>query len=99
MIKQNDLEHILDLHQRGLITADEANVMKVQFQRVLVVTKLPPVVRRCLNAAVKRGELAHKKKDGALPEVYYHPKFEYLANYERNKALERKIEALKKVCI
>lgn len=84
-IKQNDLEHIQDMLQRGEITADQANVKKVLMQRVqLVTTKIPSQVRKALNEAVKRGELSHIKKDGHKPEAYFHPTFEYLAKKERN---------------
>jgi hypothetical protein len=97
--EQNNFEHILDQLDRGLITADQANVMKVQMNRIQVVSKLPASVRKALNEAVKRGELAHMKKDGLKPEVYYHPTFKYLANDARNKAVESAIRALKAVCI
>jgi hypothetical protein len=95
---QNNLERLIDQLQRGLITADEANVQKVLNERVLVVTKLPIEVRKALNLAVKAGRLGHMKKDGAMPEVYFHPTFKYLANEERNKAVARTIRALKAVC-
>ena len=90
-LSQNQLEHIIDMMQRGEITADQANVKKVLTQRVLlVVTKLPAGVRKALNAAVKNGELAHMKKDGHKPEVYFHPTFDYLAKGERS-AHERSV--------
>lgn len=83
-LKQNDRERLVDLIQRGEMTADQANVQKVLWQRVLLVTgRVPADVRKALNAAVKRGELGHMKKDGHKPESYYHPKFEYLAKSER----------------
>jgi cell wall assembly regulator SMI1 len=98
--EQNNFEHIQDQLQRGLITVDQANVMKVQFNRVAVVTsKLPASVRKALNNAVKSGELAHMKKDGIKPEVYYHPNFKYLAIDARNKAVADVVKALKAVCI
>jgi len=97
--EQNNFEHILDLHQRGVITTDQANVMKVKYNRVLVVSKLPAGVRSALNSAVKSGELAHMKKDGAKPEVYYHPSFRYLAVDARNKAVDELVKALKSTCI
>lgn len=93
-IAQNDMEHLLDLVNRGEITADQANVQKVRMARVVVVSKLPADVRKSLNAAVKSGELCHKKKDGRKPEVYYHPNFEHLANEERNQAEKEMLIAL-----
>jgi hypothetical protein len=96
--EQNNWEHILDMAERGLITADQANVLKVKYNRVLVVSKLPASVRAALNFAVKSGELAHMKKDGMKPEVYYHPSFRYLAVAARNEAVSQKIAALRAVC-
>ncbi|WP_226000871.1 hypothetical protein [Paenibacillus sp. BJ-4] len=82
-LTQNDLEWLQDMVRRGEMSADRANVEKVRMARFVVVKKLPAEVRSVLNAAVKDGELGHKKKDGHKPEVYYHPNFEYLANQER----------------
>lgn len=94
-IKQNDLERLKDLMHRGELTADQANVEMVKTQRVrLVTSRLPAQVRRALNAAVKRGELAHLKKDGRRPEAYCHPTFEYLAHGERAKHEREIVEAL-----
>jgi hypothetical protein len=84
-ISQNDLERLIDLVQRGEITAEQANVQKVLWQRVLLVSKLPSDVRKALNAAVKRGELGHMKKEAHKPEAYFHPTFDYLARSERKK--------------
>ncbi len=84
MSKQNDLEHLQDMIQRGEMTADQANVAKVKMMRVQLVTcRLPAQVRKALNEAVKRGELCHAKKEGRKPEAYYHPTFEYLAKQAR----------------
>lgn len=84
-LTQNDREHLQDMVQRGELTADQANVKKVLMRRVqLVTSKIPAQVRKALNDAVKRGELAHMQKDGHKPEVYYHPTFDYLARRERN---------------
>jgi hypothetical protein len=84
-LSQNHVEHLTDMVQRGVMTADQANVEKVRMARVLLVTtKLPAQVRKALNAAVKGGELGHIKKDGHKPEAYFHPTFDYLVNGERN---------------
>jgi bifunctional pyridoxal-dependent enzyme with beta-cystathionase and maltose regulon repressor activities len=84
-LKQNDREHLVDMVQRGEMTADQANVEKVRAMRVqLVTSRIPAQVRKALNEAVKRGELGHMKKDGRKPEAYYHPTFDYLARQERN---------------
>lgn len=86
MSRQNDIEHLKDLMQRGELTADQANVQMVRDQRFrMVVNSLPAGVRKALNAAVKSGELGHMKKDGHKPECYFHPAFRYLAVAERNR--------------
>lgn len=83
-LKQNDRERLLDLTQQGVLTPDEANVKKVQCQRVLLVRgRIPAQVRRALNAAVKNGQLGHYKKNGHEPEAYFHPNFAYMARDER----------------
>lgn len=93
-LTQNDMEWLQDMVQRGEMTAERANVEKARMARVLIVKSLPAQVRSALNAAVKTGELCHKKRDGRKPEVYYHPNFEYLANAERNLAEKQMLEAL-----
>ena len=90
-LTQNHIEHLSDQLQRGIITADEANIEKVRIARVQVVTgKLPAQVRKALNGAVKRGYLGHLSRDGHKPEVYFHPTFDYLAREARSKH-ERKV--------
>ena len=99
MSMQNELGMIQDQYNRGELTMDEANVKLVLTKRVYVVTKTPAQIRKALNAAVKVGTLCHMKKDMLLPEVYYHPQFEYLAKERRAEIVNMKIESLKKVCI
>jgi len=85
MSRQNDIESLKDLMQRGGLTADQANVQMVRNERFrIVLNGLPAQVRRALNQAVKRGELGRIPKDGHKPECYYHPTFRYLAVAARN---------------
>jgi len=86
---------IIDELQRGLISADEANVRMVLGERIRLITKLSKEVRKALNLAVKEGRLCHMKKAGFMPEVYYHPDFKYLAIEARDKHLYAGIRALK----
>ena len=98
-LNQNDIESIQDLVTIGKMTVDEANVEIVRTARVRVVTgSLPASVRKALSAAVKRGELKHKGKNGKKPEVYYHPNFEHFANAERNRIEKETLEAILNVC-
>lgn len=100
MLSQNDLENLIDLVERGEMTADEANVEMVRAAKVKVVSgSMPKDVRKALDEAVKCGKLGHYKKDGKKPEVYFHPSFDYLARSEQNKAAKEIVEALSKVCI
>ena len=97
-LNQNDLEYLKDMIAQGKMTADQANVEKVRMARVQVVnSRFPADVRKVLNAAVKDGQLCHKKREGRKPEVYYHPNFEHLANAERTRAERETLEALAKV--
>jgi len=80
MSRQNDVEHLKDLMQKGELTVDQANVQMVRDERFrLVVNSLPAEVRKALNAAVKAGDLGRMAKDGHKPECYFHPTFRYLA--------------------
>jgi hypothetical protein len=98
-LSQNDMERLSDQVHRGLMTAEQANVEKVRTQRVLLATgRIPSDVRKALNAAVKRGELGHMKKDGNKPEAYYHPTFEYLAKGARAEHERSVVRALLAVC-
>ena len=99
-IKQNDMEHVKDMMQQGKMTADEANIRKVEMQRVLLcVGTIPASVRKALNAGVKEGRLAHKKSDAHKPEVFYKTGFEHLADAERNEYSISVIKAIAGVCI
>lgn len=98
MATQNDRDRILDLVDRGVLSADQGNVRMVRLERFRIVHKLPSGVRKALNAAVKCGELGHMCKDGLKPEVYFHPTFRYLAIAERERIFRDGVTALSKVC-
>jgi hypothetical protein len=97
-ISQNDMERLKERMRSGELSADQANVEKVRIQRVLLVTRLTANVRKALNAAVKRGELGHIKKDGNKPESYYHPTFDYMAKGARADHERAVMRALLSVC-
>lgn len=98
MSNQNNLEIIKDKLERGLITADEANVELVLSERVRVITgSMPRTTRNALNKAVKEGKLGRMKKDGFKPECYHHPTFKNLANSARSKAEMGTIRSLEAV--
>lgn len=98
-ISQNDMETLKERLRSGELNAEQANVEKVRIQRVLLATcRIPADVRKALNAAVKRGELGHMKKDGNKPEAYYHPTFDYLAKGARAEHERSIMRALLAVC-
>ena len=95
---QNAVEYASDQMQQGKITASEANVLIVQIMGVRIVhNKLPKEVRTALNAAVKKGELGHIKKNGLKPEAYHHKNARGRALEEINREYREKIQGLKNV--
>ena len=98
-LNQNERIRIIDALETGKISADEANVEMVRCQRVrLIVSPIPRDVRKALNNAVKAGILGHKAKSGNKPEAYFHPRFECLANAERNEHERTVKRALLGIC-
>lgn len=98
MTKQNNREYIIDQVEQGSLTIAQGNVELVRTERFrLVRGSIPREVRAQLNAAVKRGELGHLKKDRLKPEAYFHPTFEYMAVAARNKAERDVTNALRRV--
>lgn len=96
---ENSFVRIRERLRAGEISAAEGNVLLVRAQRVMLVTKLTREVRAALNAAVKRGELGHVKKDGRKPEAYFHPSFDYMVAGKRNEYEKKILESIKSVCI
>ena len=100
MDKQNRKERVLDKLDQGLITVDDANVRMVRDDRYrLIQGRVPASVRKALNNAVKQGILGHLKKDGLMPEAYFHPTFKYLAVSAREKQANASVQAILKTCI
>ena len=97
-VTASELERLRNAHRDGKITAAEFNVGKILMERVHLVSKLPAPVRRDLNAAVKAGTLGHKVKKGILPEVYFHPAFEYLVAGTRNAHARMVARAVSGIC-
>jgi len=94
MSKQNDIETVMGKLKDGLISAAEANVQIVRMEGFRLITKLPAQARRDLNSAVKEGRLGHLRKDGLLPEVYFHPNSKAAAISARKNNANKSIAAI-----
>ncbi len=95
---QNALSYAKDQMEQGNITVDEANVLIVQIMGVRVIAgSIPVSVRKSLNAAVKKGELGHLKKDGLKPEIYHHKNARVNALEEQSRVSKEALDRIKKV--
>ena len=97
----NDFDDIESIGQKAMDSkgAGMRNVEMIRNEGVRIVKKIPLEVRRELRAGVCVGELGHLKKDGLLPEVYFHPDKQKEAMEIRQKSAMRSIEAIRKVCV
>jgi len=78
----------------------EPNVEATRMMGVRIIRgKLPRAVRAELNKAVKSGRLGHLKKNGLLPEAYFHPNSLDRAKAMRNQEAYAGIQAIKEVCV
>lgn len=59
--------------------------------------KIPAEVRKELNQAVKNKELGHLKKNGLLPEIYFHPDHLHGARDLQKREAEYSINCIKKI--
>ena len=96
---QNAVEIAQDKVSKGELTTEQANVLIVQMIGVQIVKKLPAQIRKQLNDAVSRGELAHIKKSGLLPEVYHHVNARARAIETREREMRNAIQSLSKVLV
>ena len=96
---QNALEWVQDKIKQGVEFEHGPNAEVIRAIGVkLIAGKIPAQVRKELNAAVKAGYLGRLKKDGLLPEAYFHPNSRPRAIEERRREAMQGIEAIKKVC-
>jgi hypothetical protein len=95
--RQAALEQAARMSELG--QTDSPNVEMVRMEGVRIIgSKVIAQVRKELNQGVKDGRLGHLKKDGAKPEVYFHPNSKGKAVDARNREALQSIEALKKIC-
>lgn len=99
MSLSNDRELIIGKAQSGEISSAEANVQMVEAEGVRVVRgRIPKEVRSALHAAVREGRLGHIKKEGLLPEVFFHRNGRANALEARNRVVRSAAESIGKVC-
>jgi hypothetical protein len=74
------------------------NAMNIRKHATRVINgKIPQRVRTELMAAVKSGHLGRLKKDGLLPEVFFHPDHKNGAKEMQRREAEYKILCISKV--
>ena len=98
--QSNALSYVTDQMQRGLMTADQANVEMVLMMGIRVVKgSLPKAVRVALNAAVKTGTLGRLPKKGLLPEVYFNVSSRANAIDEQRRIARESIDSISRICV
>lgn len=94
----NAMDYASEMVRKGQCTSAEANVEVVRMIGVREITNsIPRDIRTALNAAVKAGRLGHIKKDGLMPECYFHPNSRNVAMELRNRRVNEKTDSLRKV--
>lgn len=64
----------------------------------IITGRIPREVRRELMAAVKKKKLGRLRKDGLLPEIFFHPDMLHEAKDRQKSEALYGIEQIKKVC-
>jgi hypothetical protein len=76
------------------------NVELVRLMGVKLVTgRIPAAVRKELREGVKTGSIGHLKKDGLMPEAFFHPNSKVRAIDERRAVAFAAIQSIQKICI
>ena len=82
------MERAVGMKERGETTTPNVEVVRMMGTRI-VNGSIPREVRSELMAGVKADRLGRLKKDGLMPEVFFHPNSRYLAvDIQRKSALE-----------
>jgi hypothetical protein len=84
------------MRERGETTTPNVEVVRMMGVS-LISGRVPAEVRRELREAVKAGRLGHLKRDGLLPEAFFHPNGRGNAIAARERAAREKIAALRGV--
>jgi hypothetical protein len=101
MSRQAAVDKAQDMLQTGkLPDTAAANVEIVKMMGVQIVSgKMSRDVRSALNGAVKIGRIGHLKKDGLLPEAYFHPNSKSEAIHQRKQIAAQSLQSILKTCI
>ena len=97
MNQQEAIQYAKGMIDGGMSAAD-ANVELVRMVGVKVCTGLDRSTRSALMAGVKDGRIGRLAKDGAKPEVFFHPNSVWRAKEVRNAAASSAVRALLSVC-
>lgn len=84
------------MREKGETTTPNVEVVRMMGVRLLT-SSIPREVRAELQAAVKAGRLGRLKKDGLLPEAFFHPNAKGTAIARREAEARQAIESLRKV--
>jgi len=88
MDQRSAMERAVGMKERGETTTPNVEVVRMMGTRI-VNGSIPREVRSELMAGVKADRLGRLKKDGLMPEVFFHPNSRYLAvDIQRKSALE-----------
>ena len=97
MNQQEALQYAKGMIDGGMSAAD-ANIELVRMMGVKVCSGLDRATRSALMAGVKDGRIGRLAKDGAKPEVFFHPNAVWSAKEFRNRATSEALRALLAVC-
>ena len=98
MDQQQALQYAKGVIDNGMSAAD-ANIELVRMMGVKVCTGLDRSTRSALMAGVKEGRIGRLAKDGAKPEVFFHPNSVWRAKEVRNLVASNAARALLSVCV
>ena len=98
MDQQQALQYATGMIDNGMSAAD-ANIELVRMMGTKVCSGLDRATRSALMAGVKDGRIGRFAKDGAKPEVFFHPNAVWHAKEVRNLVASNAARALLSVCM
>jgi hypothetical protein len=89
-------QHAIGMREKGETATPNVEVVRMMGVR-LITASLSAEIRQELRDAVKAGRLGHLKKDGRLPEAFFHPNSRGNAITLRERKARETVEALRGV--